>query len=274
MSAVKTVPDAEVFGGDKKPRRSRMGRMKAVLIGLVIAALYLWSFGTLEIDWERLWAGIPQAWAILERMFLETDWSYLPDASRAMLESIFIAYAGTFLATFLAVPFGFLASSNLGAPRVASVGKLVLSWVRTFPEILLAVVFIAAIGVGPFAGVMAIAIHSIGMLGKLYAESIESIDMEVLEALEASGANRVQVFFYGVVPQVLPEFASYAIYRFEIDVRSSTILGLVGAGGIGTPLLLYAAGREWETVGTILIVIVVSVLVIDQISARVRSRLV
>lgn len=231
--------------------------------------------GTVDFDLARVIAGIPQAATILNQMFLEAQWSYLPEAMGYMLESLFIAYAGTFLATFLAVPFGFLAARNVaGAGWAASAGKLFLSWVRTFPEILLAVIFIAAIGIGPFAGVMAIALHSIGMLGKLYAEVIESIDMNVLEALEASGAGRLQVFWFGVVPQVLPEFASYALYRFEIDVRSSTILGLVGAGGIGTPLLINALGRDWDRVGIILIVIVAVVLIIDQASGYVRSRLV
>ncbi len=258
------------------PRRRSVGqRLRALGIAGLIALVYLWALGTLEFDLGRFLQGIPQAGAILERMFLQLDYAYFPTAFWAMIETLFIAYAGTFIATFLAAPFGFLAARNLGGLwGVATAGKLFLSWVRTFPEILLAVIFIAAIGTGPFAGVMAIGLSSIGMLGKLYSEVVEGIDMSPLEALEASGANGLQTFWYGVVPQVLPEFASYAIFRFELDVRSATILGLVGAGGIGTPLLVNTMGRNWETIGVLLITIVAVVTVVDLVSTYVRSKLV
>lgn len=112
------------------------------------------------------------------------------------------------------------------------------------------------------------------MLGKLYSEVIESIDMHVVEAMEANGANKIQIFFYGIMPQVIPEFMSYAIYRFEIDVRASTILGIIGAGGIGTLLVISSRNRNWDEVGMILLVIIIFVSIIDYISTAIRKRIV
>jgi phosphonate transport system permease protein len=215
---------------------------------------------------------------ILKRLFINPFFddaikARIPDIIGYMVETLAIAYAGTLIAAFLAVPFGFFAARNMSG-RMSSIGKFTLNAIRAFPEIMLAIIFVAAVGMGPQAGVLAIGIHSIGMLGKLYSEVIESIDMSVVEALKASGANKVQTIWHGVIPQIIPEFSSYAIYRFEIDVRASTVLGIVGAGGIGAPLLLASQQRNWELVGMILIVIILVVTVIDFVSSYIRNRIV
>src|SRR5699024_5328982 len=123
-------------------------------------------------------------------------------------------------------------------------------------------------------GVLAIAIHSTGMLGKLYSEVLESIDMQVVEAMEANGANKIQILFHGVLPQVIPEFLSYAIYRFEIDIRASSVLGIVGAGGIGTMILFASRNRNWNEMGLILLAIIIVVTIIDTLSAKIRQKIV
>ncbi|EGL81718.1 phosphonate ABC transporter, inner membrane subunit [Caldalkalibacillus thermarum TA2.A1] len=197
----------------------------------------------------------------------------IPEFSLAMLETVAIAYAGTLIGAILAIPMGFLAAKNI-SNRLAYIGKGILNGIRAFPELLFAIIFVAAVGMGPYAGVLAIGINSIGMLGKLYSEVVESIDMSVLEALKASGANRLQMIWFGVIPQIIPEFSSYAIYRFEIDVRSASILGLVGAGGIGAPLLIAAQQRSWEQVGMMLLIIIVVVTLIDYLSAYIRRKIV
>lgn len=189
-----------------------------------------------------------------------------------MIETIAIAYAGVTVATIIAIPIGFLAARNLLGPA-SYIAKAVLNAIRAIPELIFAIIFVASVGIGPYAGVLAISINSVGMLGKLYAEVIESIDKEPLEAIRASGGNRIQVIWYGVLPQVLPEFVSYSLYRFEIDVRASTVLGIVGAGGIGAPLILATWQRNWEQVGMILIVVIVFVSLIDIISGQIRKRL-
>ena len=190
-----------------------------------------------------------------------------------MLETIAIAYAGILVATILAVPVGFLAARNVGG-RFSYIGKALLNAIRAVPELIFAIIFVAAVGIGPYAGVLAISINSIGMLGKLYAEVIESIDSENVDAIKASGGNKVQSMWYGILPQVLPEFVSYSLYRFEIDVRASTVLGIVGAGGIGAPLILATYQRNWDEVGMILVVVVVFVSLIDILSGAIRKRLI
>lgn len=138
----------------------------------------------------------------------------------------------------------------------------------------MALIFIKAVGPNAFAGVMALGLHSVGMLGKLYAEAIENMDMGPTEAMTAVGANIWQRMAFAVVPQVIPDFISYTLYRFEINVRSATLLGVIGAGGIGTPLIFALNARQWPRVGIILIGIIVTVSVIDYISGTLRKRIV
>jgi phosphonate transport system permease protein len=153
-------------------------------------------------------------------------------------------------------------------------GKALLVGVRTFPEILLAIIFVAAAGPGPTAGIMAMGLHSIGFLGKIFSDVIEGIDAGPMEAIRAAGGGPIQVFLYAVVPQVLPEFASNVLYRFEINLRAAAVLGLVGAGGIGLPLLQRLQFRRWDEVSMLLLVIIAFVVTVDLLSSRIRRRLV
>jgi phosphonate transport system permease protein len=249
-------------------------RIRFWSVAFVLLALYYIAFSKTDLSYN---GSALSSWDVIRRLFWESFFDpvvheKIPEYIGYMLETLAIAYAGTMIAAILAIPFGFLASSNMSKfPRL---GKGFLNAIRAFPELVLAIIFVAAVGMGPYAGVLAIGIHSIGMLGKLYAEVVESIDMKVIEALKANGANRLQVIWYGVIPQVIPEFTSYAIYRYEIDVRASTILGIVGAGGIGVPLIFASMQRKWEEVGMMLIVIIVVVTIIDIISAQIRKRIV
>jgi phosphonate ABC transporter permease subunit PhnE len=138
----------------------------------------------------------------------------------------------------------------------------------------MAIIFIKAVGPNAYAGVLALGLHSVGMLGKLYAEAIENMDMGPVEAMTAVGANRWKTLAFAVVPQVIPEFLSYALYRFEINVRSATLLGIIGAGGIGTPLIFAINARGWPRVGIILVGIIVMVSAIDYISGALRKKIV
>jgi phosphonate transport system permease protein len=239
-----------------------------VLLGVVFwAASGLRSYTT---DWRQT---LPQAWAIIRLMVVEADWAFLPDLLVKLRETIQMALLGTLLAAFLAVPFGFLAARNTGR-YLSPVGKFLLNAIRAFPEIILGIIFIRGVGPGPLPGILAMGIHSIGMLGKMYAEAVEAIDRGPMEALLSTGANRVQQVWYAVLPQVLPEFSSYALYRLEINARAATILGVVGAGGIGTDLIFAIQQRVWGRVGIILLGIIVMVTVIDIVSGWLRKRLV
>jgi phosphonate transport system permease protein len=223
---------------------------------------------------ERIARGLPQVGTIVTAMFGPPDWSYADEVLVGLRESVQIAALGTAIAALLALPFGVLAARNLSRlPGLPLFGKLLLNLVRTFPELVLALVFIKALGPGAFAGVLAVGLHSVGMIGKLYAERIETVDRAALEALAAAGASPMEVFRYGVLPEVLPDFLSFALYRFDLNVRAATVLGLVGAGGVGTLLSLKSSAGDWPAIGTILIGIVATVGLVDAVSARLRARL-
>jgi phosphonate transport system permease protein len=240
---------------------------------LVTALLLYWAGSGLTIGEVDLKQTLPQTAQIFRIMFTQVEWSYSGDLLVKMVETVQMAILGTLLASVLAVPFGFLAARNTGK-RATQAGKFLLNAIRTFPEIILAIIFIKGVGPGPLAGILAMGFHSIGMLGKLYAESVESIDKGPTEALVSTGASKIQQLWFAVIPQVLPEFASYAIYRFEINARSATILGVVSAGGIGAPLIFAIQQRMWGRVGIILLGIIVVVSAIDLLSSWLRKKLV
>jgi phosphonate transport system permease protein len=253
-------------------------RIRGWLIVIFILAVYIWAFSQTPLIELKETAGQITS-SILNGLF-HPDWDYvyLPegeDLLRGLLDTLAIAVLGTFISAFLCVPFAFWAAHNMNRLKwVSGTGKFGLSFIRTFPEIVMAILFIKAVGPGPFAGVLALGLHSIGMLGKLFSEAIENLDLGPTEALTACGANRLQTLWFAVIPQVLPEFLSYTLYRFEINVRSATILGIIGAGGIGTPLIFALATRGWSRVGIILLGIIVTVTLIDLISGYIRKRIV
>ena len=258
-----------------KPKNSAFKKIRNIGITIIVVAMYVWTFLSINIDWGRAIERAANNFSrVIPRLF-SPDWAATSDVAMSMLETVFIAFAGSLMAAVIAVPLAFLAARNMMGGIIAStIGKWILSAVRAFPDIILAILFVVAIGPNAFAGVLAIAIGSTGMLGKMFSEIIESIDMNVVEAMEASGANKLQILFYGVLPQITPEFLSYAIYRFEVDIRASSILGIVGAGGIGTMIIFASSNRNWNEMGTILLAIIIVVTIIDFASARIRRKIV
>jgi phosphonate transport system permease protein len=253
-------------------------RIRFWIVVAILLIIYIWSFEGLKFEGIKSTAG--QVTTSIFRGLLHPDWGYvyLPegeDLLRGLLDTIAIAILGTFISAILCVPFAFWAANNMSKLSwFTGSGKFILSLIRTFPEIVMAILFIKAVGPGAYAGVLALGLHSIGMLGKLYSEAVENMDLGPTEALTACGANRFQVIWFAVIPQVLPEFFSFALYRFEINVRSAAILGMIGAGGIGTPLIFALEGRTWPRVGIILLGVIVTVTIIDYISSYIRKKLV
>jgi len=190
------------------------------------------------------------------------------------LQTISIAFIGTIIASIFALPIAFITAKNVAGKKLSKIGELILVVIRTFPELLLALILIRVVGIGALTGVLTIGIHSIGMLGKLFAEAIENMDRGPIEALDAVGANLWQKIRYGIIPQVLPDFLSMALYRFDINVRAATILGVVSAGGLGTPLIFASYEWNWPTLGAILIAIIIMVTAVDIISSKLRQKLV
>jgi phosphonate transport system permease protein len=196
-----------------------------------------------------------------------------------MIETIFLALMGTFFALLVSVPLSFLGARNL--MQGSAVGwtiyyavRMLFNVLRSIETLILAVVMAVVVGLGPFAGVMAIVIHSIGAMGKLYSESIESIDPGPIEAITATGANRLQVILFAVLPQVVPQFLSFTMYRWDINVRLSTVIGLVGGGGIGFILIQYINLLQWSQAGTALWLIGIVVIAMDYASAVIREKLI
>lgn len=243
----------------------------------VIVFIYGWAFsGMPAIVFKD--TSINMIKAIFSGLFHPTwDYVYDPggeDLLRGLLETLSIAFLGTVISAIFCVPFSFLAATNMVKIKALSgLGKFLLSFIRVFPEIVMALLFIKAVGPGAFAGVLALGIHSIGMLGKLFSEDIENLDLGPTEALKATGANGLKTISFAVIPQVLPSFLSFVLYRFEINVRSATILGIIGAGGIGTPLIFALSVRDWGKVGIILLGIILMVIAIDFISGKIRAKL-
>lgn len=196
-----------------------------------------------------------------------------------LVETIFLALMGTTIALLISVPLSFLGARNLmagsGLGWTLYYGtRTVFNVLRSIEALILAVIMAVVVGIGPFAGVMALVVHSIGAMGKLYSEAIESIDPGPIEAITATGANRLQVMLYAVVPQVVPQFISFTMYRWDINVRLSTVIGLVGGGGIGYLLVQYINLLQWNQAATALWLIGITVMVMDYASAIIRERMV
>ncbi|MEB5857967.1 phosphonate ABC transporter, permease protein PhnE [Enterococcus gallinarum] len=210
----------------------------------------------------------------------QPDWSFFYDGSgedlfSLLLLTIGIACLGTMIATVLAIPITLLSAANLwsATPWVAKIGKFICNVLRAFPELVYAIIFVKVVGPGPFAGVMAIGVHQIGMLGNLFTEEMEAMDERLTEEMQAVGANFWQTMFFVRVPYLMPIYSSFALNHFEIAVRSAATLGLVGAGGIGAPLIFAIQTRTWSKVSIILIGVVITVFALDQITGIIRKKL-
>jgi phosphonate transport system permease protein len=202
------------------------------------------------------------------------DFSALPDAAWPALETIDIGLFGTIMGIILAVPLSVLAAANVTPSRwLYYLSRAVIGFTRAVPDLVWALLFVTAVGLGPFPGGLALAVHSVGMLGRLFAETIENMDMAPIDALSLTGASRLQVFTHGVIPSVLPALAGIGLYRLDENIRSSLVLGFVGAGGIGFQLLTAMNLFQYQQVSLLLIVVFVIVLVAERLSAICRERL-
>lgn len=207
------------------------------------------------------------------RDFLNPDWTNWRALVSLMWLTVQIALWGTFLAVFLAVPLSLMASRNLSPAWLVWPVRRVMDLMRSIPDLVIATLFIVAVGLGPLAGVLAIALNTAGVLAKLFSEAVESIDKGPIEGVKATGGGRLHEIAWGVIPQVAPLWTSFALYRFESNSRAATVLGLIGAGGIGQALFENLQAFEYRTVSTIAIIIVVAVTLIDMLSQAMRKRL-
>jgi phosphonate transport system permease protein len=263
-----TTTQDHILAADRKAGM-RQALLVACLLVVCAAALTITGF----FDATRFAEGIPALAQLFSEM-IPPDFSRWQHWLRPLLDTLAMSIAGTILAVILSLPLALLAAPNTTPfPALGYVARLLLSFLRSVPELILGIIFVAAVGFGALPGVLALALHSVGMVGKFYAEAIEHVDPRPLEAARAAGATRVQVITHAVLPQVLPQMADITIYRWEYHFRASTVLGIVGAGGIGFELIAALRLISYDQVAAILITILACVVVVDSLGAMLRKRL-
>jgi phosphonate transport system permease protein len=264
---------------------ARVKRRRGFALLVAVATLILWSAWIAEVDPARLAVGLPRAADYVSRTIPELrlatlgadldNWMWGIDLWLGMLaDTLLIAYTGTVLGAAAGLLLSFPAAATLAPRAVVAICRRVLELARTVPVLVFALVFVYAFGLGPFAGMLAIAIHSAGVLGKQFAETHENADPAIVDGIRAAGGNWPVAMRYGVLPQSLPGMLSYGLLRFEINVREASVLGLVGAGGIGEELYLAVRQFEYADISAILVLILLTVMLIDQACGWLRHRVI
>ncbi len=252
-------------------------RARTTTLAIVALALYLFGLVALDVSPTRLWHGAGKLLDIARLMVPPTPggaarfWIYLG----ALGQTLAIALLGTSAAAILALPFGFLAAKNVVANRLLHLlTRRSLDTIRSIDTLIWALIWIDVVGLGPFAGALAIASSDFGALAKLMSEAIETADRRPTDGVLSAGGSRLDTLRFGVLPQILPVFASQLLYFFESNVRSATIIGIVGAGGIGLYLYEQIRVLEWQQAAFIILMVLVAVAIIDAISQRLRAAII
>jgi phosphonate transport system permease protein len=250
-----------------------MTRLPRAVQILAVVGICVWSAWATELSARRVVEGIPFMIDFLGRM-VPPDLSVIGNAFTGAIQTLQIAVVGTVVAALFALPLGFMAARNVAPAWLFYATRSVLNGFRAVDTLVYALFFVAAVGLGPFPGVLAVVAYTATVLAKLYSEAIEAIDPGPVEAVTAAGATRLQVLRWGVLPQLLPQFLSFTLYRFETNIRAAAILGFVGAGGIGFYIQTYLRMLNYPAASTVLMVLVGLVMVVDFASSRIRARLV
>lgn len=277
------------------PGFAARGKSTAVNIVVLFAIIvfFVWSYQGAEISLSQLFSrdSFGQIGVYVRKLFPpDLSAGVVREALKGTIETFAISFMGTLMAVVIALSVVFLASRNLiysgllyemepkqgwkrrarMVPYVAA--KSVLNILRTIPEMVWALIFVFLVGLGPFPGVLALGVHTGGVLGKLFGEVLEDVDTQPIEALQATGANRFQILFYGILPQVLPQFISYTLYRWEVNIRVAAVLGFVGAGGLGQRIHIAISLFFENQLLTLIIAIYVLVTIVDYFSAYLRRK--
>ena len=257
----------QLLGAEQRAWNRDALRLAAVLSVILVCAYYVGLF-----DGARLTEGVPSLLSLLSEM-LPPDFGGWHNWIRPLFDTLAMSVAGTALAVALSVPLAFLAARNTAPhPAVYQAARGMLNALRSVPELILGIIFVAAVGFGALPGVLALGLHSIGMVGKFFAEAIEHADAAPIEAAHAAGGTPLQVILHGVLPQVLPQMADISIYRWEYNFRASTVMGMVGAGGIGFELMGSLRIMQYQDVSALLLVILAMVTLVDAFSGALRKR--
>lgn len=246
---------------------------KTFAIVIFTIAVFFWAFSAIEFTPQKVIQGIPPLFDFLYNLY-PPDVTVAPTLLESAVETIQMVLVGTFLGTILALPISAMASSNIAPKPLVVVSRTYLMVIRTIPSLVWALIFVVAVGLGPFAGVLALTFYTLGYLGKLYYEAIESIDMDSVEGVVAVGANGTQIFSHAIFPQVLPHLVNNFFFMIEYNIRHAAILGFVGAGGIGFYIFLYLQSFSFDKVAMALLVLLGLVIGFDRLSLEVRKKLI
>ena len=241
---------------------------------VAVLAITIWAGIGIGFDLLDLIEGIGGADRILGEL-LRPNWGFLPETAEPMLETFQMAVIATAIGCAVALPLAFIASRLTTPNRVAfALDRSLLNVIRAIPDILYALIFVSAVSIGPLAGILALVLFNIGVVAKLLSETVDGIDPGPIEAARASGAGRTQIVATSVLPQVLPNYVAYSLYTFELNIRASTVIGIVGAGGIGNVLNTQLKFFNYTNVAVVIVELFVFVFVIELISIALRRRLV
>ncbi len=253
-------------------------RARKIALWVGFIGLFCWCLYDFNFSPERIWTGLERLGRVLSFMFpphLWETWAEWLEILTALGETLAMAFMGTLLGAFVAFPLSFLGAKNINRIFWLHQGsRRVFDVIRAFETLILALIFIRAFGLGPLAGILAIAVSEIGTLSKLFSEALENTSRKPVEGVVASGGSRLQSIRYAIMPQVLPVHLSVLLYNFESNVRSGTILGIVGAGGIGFILSDRISGYFWDQVWTIIFMIIAMVYLIDYLSGLIRTKVI
>jgi phosphonate transport system permease protein len=261
-----TTPD-EILSYQRGQWARSVLRMALLLIVVLVCCAYVGMFDT-----RRLAEGLPSIVNLVAEM-LPPDFSDARRWLRPLLDTLAMSVSGTALAVAFSLPLALFAARNTSPhPLVYRLARGLLNGLRTVPELILGIIFVAAVGFGPLPGVLALGLHSIGMVGKFFAEAVEHADEAPVQAVRAAGASPFQVIVHGILPQVLPRLADTTVYRWEYNFRASTVMGAVGAGGIGLELIAALRIMHYQSVSAILLLILVMVTLVDGLGSYLRRR--
>ena len=274
LTGFRTVSSGEVV----EPRRAWYQRSSTLSVILLASAMFLVSALFTQVDLVKLFTNASATTEIWHRVF-HPDWSILGLGVRLLIVTLFMAFMATLFGVLVAVPLSFLAARNLShgliGRTIYTLLRVLLSVIRSIEPIIWAIIFVVWVRTGnaAFAGTLALFVHSVADLTKLYSERLESIDPGPVEAIRATGANGLQVILYGIVPQIVNPYLSFTIYRWDINVRMATIIGLVGGGGIGQRLIQLTRNWVWDQAIVLMLLIMIAVWIMDYSSSRLRERL-
>lgn len=266
--ALESPPPGAVPGLPKRP-----SKLHATLWAVLVGVLVLASTASLDIDWRHLNEVPGRVVKFLKLMFADPNWDKFPRALEETWRSISMAWIGALLCVVISIPLGMLAARGVGPRWLRFILRRIFAVIRAVPEVIIALLLLTVTGLTPLTGALALGIAGIGTQAKWVYETIESAQEGASEAVRAAGGSTAEVTRWALWPATAPALMSYALYRFEINIRTSAVLGLVGAGGIGSMLANYTNFRKWDTVGMLLIVVVVITMVFDVISGMIRRRI-